>query len=124
VEGEGPVRPVDAHRLVAEQKLRRRLRSEDVVRHTCDNRACLNPAHLVVGSHRDNMRDMVLRGRQAKGSARIASAVMSEQSVALARELWREGESARSLARRFGVHRRSMGKLLSGSTWKHVGEST
>ena len=39
-----------------------------VVRHTCDNRICVNPEHLEVGTHQDNMDDMVRRNRQAKGN--------------------------------------------------------
>ncbi len=35
-----------------------------VVRHTCDNRLCVNPMHLVIGSHADNSQDMVDRRRQ------------------------------------------------------------
>lgn len=37
-----------------------------VVRHTCDNIRCINPAHLEIGSPKDNARDRYIRGRNAK----------------------------------------------------------
>lgn len=38
--------------------------------HSCDNRKCVNPAHLRWGTHQDNMRDMIQRGRQARKAGR------------------------------------------------------
>ena len=37
-----------------------------VLRHTCDNPACCNPNHLVLGTQQDNVDDMHARGRQGK----------------------------------------------------------
>lgn len=36
-----------------------------IVRHTCDVPACVNPDHLLIGTHKDNTRDMFNRGRNA-----------------------------------------------------------
>ena len=40
------------------------LTEDDLVRHTCDNRACINPEHLIPGTAQDNTDDMISRGRK------------------------------------------------------------
>ena len=52
-----------AHRVAWQIHNGRQLRPSEVVCHSCDNRACCNPAHLWVGSQRDNVQDMIGKGR-------------------------------------------------------------
>ena len=41
-----------------------------IVQHRCDNKKCVNPAHLILGTRRDNAKDALERGRYASGSSR------------------------------------------------------
>ena len=94
-----------------------------VSRHSCDNPACCNPAHLCWGTQSENIRDMVDRGRghnkHARGSA-LPFAKLTEEKVVAARHARDAGESVPSLARRFGVSSSAMEQVISRKTWKHV----
>lgn len=73
--------------------------------HTCDNPPCVNPAHLFVGTHRDNMRDMIRKGRgehlKAVRGERGSSAKLTPEQAEWA---IRAPLSGREVARRLGVH--------------------
>jgi hypothetical protein len=90
-----------------------------VVRHTCDNPPCCNPAHLLVGTHADNSHDAVVRGRTARGE-RVASSRLKAVQVIEIRRLRREGWTQVELAERFNVGRMAIRGVISGKTWQHV----
>ena len=89
-----------------------------VVRHTCDNPRCINPEHLVIGTHKDNSQDMVQRGRQVKhcGSEHTMSKLTEEQATFI-REHYVPGDKefgCRALARRFGVAHPNVSRIING----------
>lgn len=90
--------------------------SGQVVRHRCDNARCINPLHLVLGSHKDNTNDAIVRGRFVVGSQHKL-AVLSEEHV---KEIKLSEESSSSLASKYGVGARTIRRIKAGEDWKHV----
>jgi hypothetical protein len=70
----------------------------EIIRHSCDNPKCCNPAHLLSGDHAANMRDMAERNR-AHGK------ILSDEMGLEILSRFRNGESQSLLGRSFGVHR-------------------
>ena len=95
------------------------LESGLVLRHTCDNKQCVNPHHLIPGTQKENMRDCVERGRNPKGEKHVLSKI-KEEDVRLMRERSRGGESYASIARDFPVDRTTVAKICKGIRWAHV----
>lgn len=71
------------------------LDSDKIIRHACDNRACVNPAHLLAGTVQDNVNDRTKRGR--------AQRKYSPELIAQMRAARATGETQQSIADRFGV---------------------
>jgi hypothetical protein len=95
-----------------------------VVMHTCDNRMCVNPDHLIVGTQAQNIADKVARNRQAKGS-RHGNAKLTEADAAYIRKTSAEAPSrigvVPSLARKLGVSEFAIRRVIRGEGWRHVG---
>jgi hypothetical protein len=90
-----------------------------VVRHSCDNPICCNPLHLLSGSHADNSRDKVRRGRARRGD-RHPFAKLSDEIVRISRKAHAEGETVQNLASAYGVAHEVMRRAIRGMTWGHV----
>lgn len=87
--------------------------------HHCDNRACINPAHLFIGTNADNMADKVSKGRQhrlkgiASGRAKLTEAdVMTIRSSV--------GLTQREIGERFGITNQQVSSIRSGKRWSHL----
>jgi len=89
------------------------------VLHRCDVPSCVNPEHLFLGTHTDNMRDMVSKGRNvARRGEENSQAKLTKSRVLLLREKYASGSSNISaLAREFGVSRRAIRFAIKGETW-------
>lgn len=88
--------------------------------HHCDNRSCVNPRHLYVGTHGDNVADRVWRDRSAKGEAN-GRAKLTEARVLVILAQHEAGVSQRRLAARFGVSVRTIHNIINRKAWNHVG---
>jgi hypothetical protein len=92
------------------------------VLHRCDNRACVRPDHLFVGTQAENVADMRSKGRSNDPEGeRNHSAKLTESQVRDIREHYSRGESLASLGRRFGVMFQSIQAIVrQHRTWRHV----
>ncbi len=88
------------------------------VLHSCDNSKCVNPNHLRLGNHLENMADAVIRQRTAKGETN-GNTVTSEAAVKAIRHAY-PTESLATLAKRHGISRATVYQIVNRVTWKHI----
>lgn len=94
-----------------------------MVCHKCDNRPCINPNHLFLGTGSDNAMDMHAKGRfPVKRGVQVANAKLNDSLVADARRRAANGESIAAIAREIGVTLSCLHAAVRGHSWKHVKE--
>jgi len=90
--------------------------------HSCDRKACCNPAHLRYGTRQDNADDAVARNRLPCGEHNATSKLTEPQARdIIARR--RAGESGSILARQYGITTAAVCSIYKGRNWKHLKEA-
>jgi hypothetical protein len=111
-------RTVSAHRL-SYQLHYGAIPAGQYVCHHCDNRCCVNPNHLFLGTHADNMADRNAKGRQGRtlGSSHGMAKLTDADALSV---LAAPGNEVRALAARLGVTREHLYRIRSGNKWPHL----
>ena len=104
-----------AHR-VAYELAKGEIKDNLYVLHKCDNRKCVNPDHLFLGTFDDNMADMVIKQRQAHGMNN-AHAKLTDSDVLEIRSM--EGTN-RAIADKFNVSQPLISMIRNRRIWKLV----
>lgn len=93
--------------------------SDDVlVLHKCDNPICVNPNHLFIGSHQDNMRDKHQKGHTAKGE-KCGRSKLTLRQINEIRKLYSKGKrTQQSLSEQFGITQTQISNIVRFYSWK------
>lgn len=88
--------------------------------HTCDNKYCVNPDHLFLGTHAENMLDRSKKGRQAKGSHHGQAKLTESQVIEIRDLLLQKKLTLRQISEMFCVSSMAISDINIGRRWLHV----
>ncbi len=107
-----------AHRWIYQQK-KGNIPKGMIVRHSCDNKLCINPDHLLLGTYKDNMQDAVRRNRLSCGDKHYNSK-LSENQVRAIIEIGKNNKKYYQIAKEFNVNRTTIERIIKKLSWKHI----
>lgn len=90
------------------------------VLHHCDVRECCNPAHLYLGTNKDNARDRVLRGKARGPRVKGDEHWSSRLNEAAVRDILTKRMKQADFAALYGVTSHAVGAVQRRKTWKHI----
>ncbi len=92
------------------------------VLHKCDNPLCVNPAHLFLGTHQDNMDDKMSKGRHVslRGSSHGNAKLDESDVIEIRRRYTSTGITQAELGREYGVDRTTISLIVRRKKWAHL----
>ncbi len=88
-------------------------------RRECGNRNCVNPHHLYMGTHADNIRDRIIWGKSLAGEAH-GNSKLSEKDVLDIRRIHKDKRSGyKNTANLFGISAAQVGRIVLGRSWTY-----
>jgi len=91
-----------------------------IIRHKCDEPGCINPKHLEIGTHKDNMKDMLERKRECWGENKHGSKLKEKQVLEI---LKNTSSGIRELGRKYNVAHTTIIRIKQGKKWKRLREN-
>jgi hypothetical protein len=92
-----------------------------VVRHTCDNPACINPGHLLLGAQAENVAGRDARGRRDVRGENVGILKLTREQV---EEIKASDLTGVALAKKFGVSTSAVSLIKNNKSWSHVNINT
>lgn len=91
--------------------------------HKCDNRRCVNPDHLFLATHLENIRDCISKGRfkylsRDKGGDKNPNCKLGREGARAAKDLLKIGLSNKEVAKRLGVGDSTISMIKRGLRWR------
>ena len=113
-DGYGQVSNRRAHRLAYELFVGK-IPVGMVVCHKCDNPRCCNPDHLFIGTQKENIADMIFKGRRALrfGVKNTQNKLNEEQVI----EIFKSNQTQRQIAEKFKIDQSTVSNIKTGKIW-------
>lgn len=90
--------------------------------HTCDVKNCVNPAHLFLGTHQENMRDAWVKGRLVRPTGGIhhlgGARKITPEQVQEIRQRRKDGELLRDLSAEYGISMSQVSRIATNNRWQ------
>lgn len=94
-----------------------------LVLHECDNRQCVNPDHLFLGTQKDNILDMIKKGRRVH-SSRVGQnngrTTLNDKDILKIRSDYKNGVSVKSICKSYKLSETQVYRIVKKQSWSHI----